>query len=239
MRKTQENQQQTQELPEKAVVEYLKQHPDFFIHHEDLLTKMEITHASDMAISLVEQKRVVLDQENRRLQEKNQQLQRNLDDLIAIAQQNEELNQRIRHLVVALTEVDNMDEFFHILYSTLCNEFNTDAVVVRYFEVSTFAEERQEFVEYDAQIFTLFENVLENQLPICGQLSTAQIEYLFPNSKIASAVLIPLGTPKQPRGLLAMGSHDASRFHVNMSTDLLQYLAELLSNLLKRWVQPV
>ncbi len=227
------NWQQIEEPTEKAIAEYLQRHPDFFSRHKDLLAKLEIPHDSDEAVSLQERKLAVL-------REENQQLQRKLGELVVIAQQNEQLNQRVQRLVAALTNVDGVDEFFHTLYSMLCNEFNTDTVVMRCFEVphSSVAAERQEFVEYDAQIFTLFESLLENNKPICGELSPEQIEYLFSNSQIASAALIPLGTP-EPQGLLAMGSHDASRFHADMGTDFLTYLGKIVSHLLRIWVRPL
>jgi len=228
-KKTQKRLQRTKELSEEAVVEYLQQHPDFFTHHEDLLADMKIPHATNDAVSLVERKLAILRQEN-------QQMQRKLEYLVSVAQENEQLNQRVQRLVAVLTNVTSIDEFFHTLYSTLCNEFNTDTVVVRWFEpLSPTHAERQEFVEYDAQVFTLFEHLLENNEPICGTISEEQVEFLFPNSQIASAVLIPLGTPK-PQGLLAMGSHDVERFHADMGTDFLKYLGNLVSHLLKTWL---
>jgi len=215
-------------LPEEAVVEYLQQHPEFLTHHADLLADISIPPAGDATVSLIEHKIT-------QLREENQQWQRKWNELVAVAQENEQLNDRIRRLIVALISVTEIDDFFHTLYSTLCNEFNTDTVVVRCFEVPGSSNERQEFVEYDAQVFTLFDNVLENHQPLCGQLAMEQLDYLFPNSKIASAALIPLSTHKS-RGLLAMGSHDASRFHTDMATDFLKYLGEVLSQLLRIWV---
>ncbi|RKZ41852.1 MAG: hypothetical protein DRQ49_03710 [Gammaproteobacteria bacterium] len=231
MKQTDEQQQVEMLSDEDSVVEYLQQHPQFFVEHEKLLATIEIPSSNDennQKISLLEQKISTL-------REENKQLQQQLKDLITVAQENDQLNQRIKRLVAALTNVTGMDEFFHTLYSTLCNEFNTDTVVVRCFQPQVLTVTRQEFVEYDAQIFTLFDSMLKSDQPICGQISAEQIEYLFPSSKIASAALIPLGSP-EPQGLLAMGSHDSSRFHADMSTDFIRYLGELVSNLLNIWL---
>ena len=217
-------------LSEEIVAHYLQQHPEFFTHHENLLATMKIPHISGTAISLIERQLAVL-------REENQQLQRRLDKLVKIAQENEELNGRIQHLIAALASATGIDEFFKVLYTTLANEFNTQAVIIRWFELpSGNLVQRQEFKEYDAQVFALFENFLENSIPVCGQLTTERLEYLFPNNNIASAVLLPLGKPK-PQGILAMGSHDISRFHASMGTELLQYMADLISYLLKMWLQ--
>ncbi len=225
-----ETEEQIEALSEESVVKYLLKTPTFFANKNTLLASMKISHANDKLVLLQEQQMAELRTEN-------QKLQRQLEYLIGLADENNQLNQRVKRLVVALTHVSGMDEFFHALYSTLCNEFNTDTVVMRCFQSPTLIGTRQEFVEYDAQIFTLFENLLNSDQPISGQkVSTEQIEYLFPNSKIASVVLIPLGTPEQ-QGLLAMGSHDVSRFKTDMNTDLLKYLAEIVSNLLNVWLR--
>jgi len=219
-----------EELSERDVVNYLRRHPDFFTYHEELLAKMMIPHSRGSAISLVERQLSVLREENRHLQHQ-------IDSLVKIAQHNELLNQRIQRLVVALSSRLTLEAFFDTLYVILKEEFNTDAAVLRLFIAPVSASsERAEFVEYDAEIFALFESVLASSHPICGRLSGPQTHFLFGRQKVASAVLIPLGQPK-PWGLLAMGSQEVSRFHAGMATDLLAYMGELVGQLLTRCLQ--
>lgn len=225
-----QQQLQIDELPEKSIVDYLRRHPEFFINNSDLLAQVMIPHQRGSAVSLVEKQLTVL-------REENQQLQRKLENLIVFAKQNEQLNKRIQRLIVSLSGVNSIDEFFNTLYDALRSEFNTDAVVVKMFEVASPALiGRPEYVEYDAQVFTLFETLLSTNRPECGRLSSAQIEYLFADNQITSAVIIPLGIPK-PQGVLAMGSREVSRFHAGMGTDLLKYMGELISQLLKLWAR--
>jgi len=218
-------------LPESAVVDYLRQHPDVFTRHEELLAKMEILPSpKGPAISLVERQLTVLREENRQLQHK-------FESLIAIAQKNEQLNQRIQRIVAALASASSPEEFFNTLYDCIQHEFNTDALVVRlFFSPNASFAGRPEFVEYDAQVFALFETVLEQNQTLCGRLTSEQTTYLFSNDQINSAVLIPLGVPK-PQGILGLGSQEVSRFHAGMSTDLLRYMGELVSHLLKWWLR--
>lgn len=170
-----------------------------------------------------------------RLREKNQKLEQQLKQFIDIAQQNEKLNQRIQRLIVALTNVTGLDDFFKTLYNSFSKEFHTDKVVVRWFELpGPSLAHCPEFVEYDAEIFALFENLLESNKPLCGQCSIESMNYLFPDSEIGSAILIPLG---EAQGLLAMASYNPSRYHSDMGTDFLKYLGELISHLLKMWLQ--
>jgi len=213
------NNLQVDENIEDIIVDYLWRHPDFFNYHKDLLSIMTIPQDSDVTA----------------LRDENQKLQQQLKELIQIAQENDKLNQRIQRLIVALTAVTGLDEFFQTLYNNLSQEFNTDKVAVRWFELpGPSLANYPEFVEYDAEIFALFEKFLESNQPLCGQCPIETMKYLFPDSEIGSAVLIPLG---QAQGVLAMGSYNASRFHSDMGIDFLQYLGELVSHLLKMWLQ--
>jgi hypothetical protein len=227
---THQHRSATEQASQEAVIEYLKRHPDFFIRHPTLLAQMEIAQPKGPTVSLTERQLGVLREENRRLQ-------RQLDNLIMIAKENEKLNQRIQRLVVSLSGSESADEFFSNLYDILQNEFNSDTVVIRLFGLpSPSLAGRQEFVEYDAQVFALFEDLLTTSQPVCGRLPAEQATFLFDKEKISSAVLIPLGIPK-PQGMLAIGSKEVSRFHADMGTDLLKYMGELISQLLSVWLR--
>jgi|JFJP01.1.fsa_nt_gi uncharacterized protein len=217
-------------LTDEAVISYLKRYPQFFVQHEAVLTMLEIPHTRGSAVSLVERQLAVL-------RDENQQLQRKLENLIEIAKQNEQLNHRLQTIILNLTHVHSADEFFNSLYDNFMKEFNTDAITLRLFELPPAAlAGRAEFVEYDADVFHLFEQFLSNHESFCGKLSVAQHNFLFPDAKISSAVLIPIGLPK-PRGLLAMGSYDEARFHAGMATDMLKYMGDLVSGLLNIWLR--
>jgi uncharacterized protein YigA (DUF484 family) len=75
-----------------------------------------------------------------------------------------------------------------------------------------------------------FDTFFSSSRPRCGQIRDSQRDYLFGAGtiEIGSAALVPLG-PDASYGLLAVGSHDAERFHPTMSTDYLVNLGELVS----------
>jgi len=214
----------------EQVTAYLEQHPLFFQGREDLLPNLEIPHIEGNSISLVERQVIKLRQEKSHLQQK-------LQVLIEAAQRNENLNVQIQTFLLALLSAQTLPEFFDTLYAKLAEEFDTDAVVLRLFDLPEAAKvQRSEYVEYDAEIFSLFEMVLKKSYPVCGRLSANQHQYLMPDQKIGSAVLIPIGRPS-PYGLLALGSVDDYRFDSQMSTDLLSYMGDMISQLLQRWHQ--
>ena len=58
-------------------------------------------------------------------------------------------NQRIRYLVATLVKMEGLDEFCKALYDGLCNDFNTDAVIMRWFNAFNAVLKQTEFVEYE------------------------------------------------------------------------------------------
>jgi len=218
----------TDSLSEQSVATYLRQHPEFFLNQEALLTTMRIPHTRGNAVSLVERQVSVL-------RDENHQLQRQLEHLIDAAQRNEALLKQIQRVISALLGAETLDVFFDTLYTELQAVFHTDAVVVRLFGApGAMIAQRPEFTEYDAQIFTLFESVLGATAPVCGRLPAAQAAFLFGEQRIGSAVLISLGLP-EPQGILALGSVEVARFSPGMSTDMLAYLGDMLSQMLRAW----
>jgi uncharacterized protein YigA (DUF484 family) len=216
----------TDEYAEMNVVNYLQRHPEFFLSHEALLQKMRIPHKRGEAVSLVERQLAVLRNEN-------QQLQRQLNTLIKLAENNEKLNQRIQRIVLRLLDKQG-HVLFDSLYQQLTDEFNADGISLRLFTLPpTGLKNRPEYCEYDAQVFRLFESVLGINTPICGRLSAEQNAYLFAKQAMASAVLIPLGMP-EPYGILAIASRDINRYHSGMATDLLKYLGEVITYLMQK-----
>jgi uncharacterized protein YigA (DUF484 family) len=77
------------------VSDYLRAHPDFFDQNPDVLGELKLAHVSDGAVSLVE-RQVAL------LRERNAELRRRLDGLMARAEQNEALLQATQEVISAL-----------------------------------------------------------------------------------------------------------------------------------------
>jgi uncharacterized protein YigA (DUF484 family) len=220
---------QPEDLSEQAVADYLRGHLDFFTRHEDLLARLSLPHTRGKTVSLVERQVTVL-------RDENQQLQRQLDNLIAMAKRNEELNQRIQNLITTLLGAADFPAFLDTLYRLLREDFHNDAVGLRLFGVESLAghEELPEFAEYDAEVFALFEDILKSPLPVCGRLQAEQLAYFFAGQKIGSAVLIPIGSP-EAYGILALGCQDVARYAPSMATDFLAYLGKLLGQMLAVW----
>ncbi len=208
---------QSSDEREEQIADYLTIHPDFFERHPDALAAIDIPHPTGNAVSLIER-------QVRTLREQSANYRGQLEELIAVARENDALAKRLHRLTLALIETETFDEVLNTLQDELREQFKADAV-----EMKLFASEQLDAHAHEAGP-ALFRDFLKRARPNCGQLEKAQLEYLFgPQAgETGSAALIPLTAPPMA-GVLAIGSRDPERFHQGKSVDFLQRLAEVVS----------
>jgi len=230
-------------LDETTVVQFLRNDPEFFGRNSKLLSELELPHRHGGTISLVERQIALL-------REQNQRYQLQLKELIQIARDNDRLNEHLQSLTLRFFETDDINEILVLLNLALCNDFSADALTLFLMMDQDHLAVRRESMEpleivYLGQGSEIagFEKVLADGEPFCGQFDDDQRDALFSIHAdiVGSAVLIPLYTSlaagHKPLGLLAIGSQQADRFHADMGTVFLKYLAELLSRRLWPYVQ--
>lgn len=219
-------------VTEQDVAEYLRDHPEFFSNHPDLVAEMMVPHSSGEAVSLVEKQVSVL-------REQNEEVRKRLHELIEIARQNEELARRMHQLALTLMDAAEPKDIFSTLYDNLRRNFHADHVIVRLFADPAFVDSYagEEFAGPDIPELVLFRSIIAKRTPLSGRLKRQQQVFLFGDSgdDIASAVMVPLHGPDWG-GILAIGSRDADRFQEGMGVELLANLGEVLSFILKPWV---
>jgi uncharacterized protein YigA (DUF484 family) len=222
---------------EKAVVKFLRDNPDFFERHLDLLADMTLPHDSG-AISLIERQVQIL-------REQKDSTKKKLNSLIQNAQINERLSERISNLILALLDAGDLDAVLDIVQTRLTKDFDADAVVVRLFDTGhPSMAARPEIIDWSEPVMGAFEKVIKDKKPICGRLKHGQLESLFSDEagQIASAALIPLVINEDSKtcyGLLAIGSHESDRFRADMGTLFLSQIGKILSRVLKQKLEKV
>ncbi|MDD1620083.1 MAG: DUF484 family protein, partial [Methylococcaceae bacterium] len=90
-------------ITDEQVDSYLRQHPEFFQHHLDLLEKMHIPHPSGNAISLISKQLEIF-------RAKHQEQENQLTALIDIARDNDASFNRMHELTLALLEAYSLEE---------------------------------------------------------------------------------------------------------------------------------
>ena len=218
---------------ENLVADYLKNNLNFFVKNPAILAELKIPHEHGGAISLVEKQLTVL-------REQNQETNKKIHELIEIATQNEELARRMHQLALTLIDADDPKDIFSTMYDNLKKNFHADRVIVRLFANPAFIDSfpTDEFVGKESIEESLFKRIIEKREPLSGKINHQQQVFLFGDDgdDIASSVMIPLHGVGWG-GILAIGSFDAERFQPGMGIELLANLGEILSFIIKPWIE--
>lgn len=207
------------------VVAYLQQHRDFFGAHPQLLEKLYIPHATGGAVSLVEKQMALM-------RESYSRLQRQMDELLDIARDNDKLFQRLHQLTLAMLGADDFAAALASLNHILHQCFEADFVAVRLFTASPPTDDpslpSDIFLTPDAA--TPYADTLARRKPLFGALDETQRRLLFgvEADQVASCAVIPL-LHGQRQGLLGIGSRDAQRYHPAMDSLVLGRLGEIVA----------
>lgn len=211
----------------KIVGDYLTDNPDFFLRHEELLSKLRIPHPSGQAVSLLERQVQVLREQLDGCNERQRQL-------IEIARENENLADRMHHLTLSLIGCHSFEEVVSALNDELFSHFQADAVELRLFSRSELDQPASTPADNPAVIAKL-KAFLDNGRPLCGNLDPNQLSFIFGPSaeSIRSTALVPLRC-NDAYGVLAIGSRFEERFSAGKGTLFLNRLSELVSRFLQK-----
>jgi uncharacterized protein YigA (DUF484 family) len=208
------------ELDADSIETFLRAPPDFFLDRAALLDVMEIPHAPEGAVSLVRRQ---IDG----LRQRNQELEKKLLDLVAIARENEQLSNQLHEFSLSLIEADTLDDVLAVSRNQLLDAFKADVVKIGLFDND--APDGVHTVSRD-DAETLFGSLIKAKRNFCGSLADEQNEYLFGEhaGEVESVAFVPLYTTATI-GFLALGSRDIARFHQGMGTLFLGQLGELVT----------
>ncbi|TNC81467.1 MAG: DUF484 domain-containing protein [Oleiphilus sp.] len=214
------------QLSEDQVVDYLQRNKDFFVKHEYLLRDLTVPHQSGSAISLGE-RQVQLFREHR------DGLREQLNDLIAVARENDRHFEKSKRLLLNLLEVKTLDEVEIVVQEVFRNDEKIDFGSVVVFGDSTdYPISDITLVPFDearSQLGTL----IDSSSAVCGHFSTQQRKCLFGSDgeKVASAAIIPLRNA-EVLGMFCLGSTDPKHFDSSMGSLFLSYISDFISRIL-------
>lgn len=219
-----------EQLTAAEVADFLRAHPDFFLHRADLLFDLNLPHGHNNASSLLEKQASVL-------RTRNTELRHKLNEMVSIARDNDRLFQQIRQLGLALLEAENLPQCEAVLRISLLQDFQLD-----HCGLLLFGEQ-----PLPAPIITTSPNEVQSVLGdllrgnriICTTLRHQEMAFLFPGYEAAegSAALIPLHY-RGDIGLLAVGSQDPNHFNSGMDTAFASYIGDILSRRLYHFLSP-
>ena len=209
---------------ETAVVEYLRNNPEVLMSYPEIFGSMTIPHQSGGVTSLVER-------QMKMLREENATLKKNMDELVSIARENEELNQRFHRLALELISTDQLDDILAMVQNQVQTFFYTDYVRFRFLPSVLDRKNRLKahYLSRDSGILNTVEPWVQQRKPVCGRQDDKINRELFGDDlNIGSSALIPLFHTGE-LGLLCLGSNSDTRFNKAMGTIFLEQLGELVS----------
>ena len=220
---------------ELHVVDYLKQHPDFFERHLDLLTLLHTTHPiSGNAISLVERQLAVLREQNRVIEETNRKMEHQLDEMLEVARTNQRVSHHLNVLAKELVESNSLLESINTIETVIKKQFRIDYVQLHLFE-DTFSLAHRNITHSDRVAY--FTSFLCKGHSICGDVEAGILKRLFADnvSDMRSAALVPVRYIDD-LAILALGSKDPERYQSDMGVYFLDQLGALTASALVKYL---
>ncbi len=215
-------QESSPDITPGQVEDYLQRHPEFFNDHLDLLEHLTIPHPTGEAVSLIAKQLEIF-------RSRHQEIENQLTTLIEIAKENDLLFDRMHELTLAMLDASTLQEAVANLKQVLLECFQADYVALRLLRDQTDALQEDLFMTPDDPRLIHFQEVLDNNHPVCCRPTQAQASYLFGDSAMAvkSCAIIPL-LFTELEGLLAIGSQEPDRFHYNMGNLFLNQMSEII-----------
>ena len=173
------------------------------------------------------------------LRDKNRELGRRLTELVNIANENEQLVQRVHALNLSLMREATLAGSVRRVVAGLREDFNTEFVrlVLLRADAELPAADWLIVQPQGVQALPEFAEFFRNGEALCGRLQADKLDFLFGKhaNDVHSSALLALGERDAPLGLLAIGSTDTNRFHPGMGTIFLKLIAETVAAAIARF----
>lgn len=219
------DQQQSPVLDAEQVAAYLRDHTDFFVEHEELLTSLRLPHQRGDTVSLVERQMKLL-------RERNIEMRHRLSQLMDVARDNDRLFDKTRRLILALMDAGSLDEVVIAVEDSLRQDFQVPFVSLILFSESPTPVGRSVTM---AEAQGAISGLLSDGKSVAGTLRDHELDFLFgeeQRQQIGSTALVTLSTGQ---GVLAIASRDPQHYKSSVGTLFLSYIGEVLSRVLPRF----
>lgn len=217
-------------LEPEQIEAWLREHPDFFEQHSDLLAELTLPHESGSAVSLVERQVAIL-------RERNIDMRSRLSKLLDNARENDKLFDKSKRLVLSLLEGQDMGDIIDALHYSFDKDFNIHFTSVILIGNPDKVPSSQARVVSIADAREYIGPLLKNSRAVCGTLGAREMQFLFGEhaQEIGSVATVPL-VHGSAFGLLTIGNRDPQYYRSSMGTLFLSYIAEVLNRLLPKYL---
>lgn len=211
------------ELNSTAVESYLKQHPEFFHEHVELLEHISIPHSSGDAVSLISRQLELF-------RTRHHEMETQLNSLIEIARENDNSANKMHALTLTVLEADTLEIAIENLGVVLAERLLTDFFAVKIISAKQNKTALTDlFVNPESEDLTHFITELNSNKANCGRPTLPQARFLFGENalEVKSCAIIPM-VYTEIEGLIAIGSREEDRFHHSMGHLFLTQMSEII-----------
>lgn len=211
------------ELKSVAVEAYLKEHPEFFHEHLQLLEQISIPHPSGGAVSLISKQLELF-------RNRHHEMEQQLNSLIEVARDNDSSANKMHELTLAVLEAESLECALGNLNVVLAECFLTDFFAVRIISSDENPTAISDlFVDPDHKGLRHFASELKSNKASCGRPTLTQSRFLFADNavEVKSCVIIPMSYT-EIEGIIGIGSRDENRFHYSMGDLFLTQMSEII-----------
>lgn len=203
-------------MQSEEILAYLEENPDFLKRYADQL-------------GLRDKDRVVVPLAERQLldaRDQKRQLEAKLSQLLHHGETNDLTNARMHQLALAMIQAESLPAAIEALTACFTKEFGLDRVAIKLWHPK--AESHRNLYNGRNDIALLARNL---STPYCGPYVNDEVLSWFPVKPVLqSFAQVQLKQAEQePFGLLVLASDDPERFTLNMHTQYLARIGELIS----------
>ncbi|ARU95579.1 DUF484 domain-containing protein [Tatumella citrea] len=216
---------------DQSVSDYLRLNPDFFIRNARQVEQMQVPHPVRGTTSLVEWHMA-------RQRNHIQQLEEEITLLMEQATANQQLFGQLLSLQSHLACADSLQEMLNRLHRW-ARDLGLAGATVRLFNEQWQIGAPSDFTRLglSRQAFDALRiQRLGQRQHYLGPLNGPELLLLLPEAKAIGSVAMSLMGNDEDVGVLIFSSRDKQHYHPGMGTELLQYLAGMLPDLLSRWI---
>lgn len=221
-------------LDDSAVVEYLLQHPEFFIRNAAVVEQMRVPHPVRGMVSLVEWHMA-------RSRSYIAMLEENVGQLMEQATANEGLFYRLLNLQNRLACAESLDDLL-LRFHRWARELGLAGASIRLFsdrwrlgapsKYTDLVLSRQAFEPLRIQRLGQANHYL-------GTLNGPELLLVLPEAKAVGSVAMSMMGSDGSLGVILFSSRDPHHYQAGQGTQLLQEIALMLPGLLERWIERI
>lgn len=216
----------------EVTIDYLRKHPDFFIHHPEILTTLNVPHDTDKNVSSL------IEYQVSRLRHQTAELQKSINSLKEDACVKRELAEHIHSLSLSIQKVTNFKQLYELVSRGLKRDYSASQVLLYLFKKCNSENidySGIKFLDKGSKLSLMFTEIFHRGKALCGSLQEEHIEALFGknHNTIRSTILIPLIQPDW-QGLLVIGSQKNNCYSHGFELDLLVYLSRVITPVINK-----